>query len=61
MSCLYNLIKAYYFPVDPRLNFYVANKLLNEFAVSNQNKICVNGKIPHLSMYMLAAKLFSDV
>jgi integrator complex subunit 9 len=27
-------MKAYYFPIDPRLNFFVANKLLNDFAPS---------------------------
>ena len=27
------IIQAFYFPIDPRLNFFVANKLLKELAV----------------------------
>ena len=29
-----SLWQAFYFPIDPRLNFFVANKLLKELAVS---------------------------
>jgi integrator complex subunit 9 len=28
--------QAFYFPIDPRLNFFVANKLLKELAVSER-------------------------
>ncbi len=30
-------MQAFYFPIDPRLNFFVANKLLKELAVSKQD------------------------
>ena len=29
-------MQAFYFPIDPRLNFFVANKLLKELAVSER-------------------------
>lgn len=28
-----NVLQAFYFPIDPRLNFFVANKLLKELSV----------------------------
>lgn len=33
ISC--SVVQAFYFPIDPRLNFFVANKLLKELAVSD--------------------------
>ena len=38
------IIQAFYFPIDPRLNFFVANKLLKELAVRTTSDPCIDLK-----------------
>ena len=51
--------QAYYFPIDPRLNFFVANKLLNEFAVSSL-LATPPGAIDDIFLCTPAAQVFGD-